>query len=94
MNGDNRAWNWEFAFEIFPEILSAITVTIGATVVAYFISLTIGLLFTLLRRSSFKPLSLLMAGIIEFIRATHRLFNCFLFSIQRRYLVFRLGHLF
>ncbi|WP_078392332.1 ectoine/hydroxyectoine ABC transporter permease subunit EhuD [Shouchella patagoniensis] len=77
MNGDNRAWNWEFAFEIFPEILSAITVTIGATVVAYFISLTVGLLFTLLRRSSFKPLSLLMAGIIEFIRATPPLVQLF-----------------
>ncbi|QDI92715.1 ectoine/hydroxyectoine ABC transporter permease subunit EhuD [Salicibibacter halophilus] len=70
-------WDWEFAFEVFPEIISAIGVTIGATVAAYFISLTLGLVLTLLRRSSFKPLSLLVAGIIEFIRMTPPLVQLF-----------------
>ncbi|QQK79417.1 ectoine/hydroxyectoine ABC transporter permease subunit EhuD [Salicibibacter cibi] len=70
-------WDWEFAFEIFPDILSAIGVTIGATVAAYFISLTLGLVLTLLRRSSFKPLALFVAGVIEFIRMTPPLVQLF-----------------
>ncbi|MBB6450694.1 polar amino acid transport system permease protein [Geomicrobium halophilum] len=71
------SWDWEFAFEVFPDIVGAIGVTIGATVVAYLISLVLGLVFTLLRRSSFKPLSLLMAGVIEFIRTTPPLVQLF-----------------
>ena len=70
-------WDWEFAFEVFPQIVSAIGVTIGATVAAYMISLTLGLVLTLLRRSSFKPLSLLVAGVIEFIRMTPPLVQLF-----------------
>ncbi|WP_099302022.1 ectoine/hydroxyectoine ABC transporter permease subunit EhuD [Bacillus sp. Marseille-P3800] len=73
----NDVWDWEFAFEIFPEILSAITVTISVTVIAYLISLTVGLLFALLRRSKIKPLSLLVGGIVEFIRATPPLVQLF-----------------
>ncbi|KQL57086.1 MULTISPECIES: ectoine/hydroxyectoine ABC transporter permease subunit EhuD [Bacillaceae] len=70
-------WDWAFAWEIFPEILSAITVTISVTVLAYFLSLTVGLVFALLRRSTFKPLALMIAGIIEFIRATPPLVQLF-----------------
>lgn len=73
----NKTWDWEFAIAIFPEILSAITVTIAATVIAYCISLTAGLVLTLLRRASFKPLALTVAGIIEFIRATPPLVQLF-----------------
>ncbi|MFB4160488.1 ectoine/hydroxyectoine ABC transporter permease subunit EhuD [Geomicrobium sp. JSM 1781026] len=70
-------WDWAFAFEIFPRILEGVWITIGATVAAYAISLTLGLVLTLLRRSSFKPLSLLVAGIIEFIRVTPPLVQLF-----------------
>lgn len=73
----NKTWDWEFAIAIFPEILSAITVTIAATIIAYCISLTAGLVLTLLRRASFKPLALMVAGIIEFIRATPPLVQLF-----------------
>ncbi|GAF14768.1 amino acid ABC transporter protein, permease protein [Bacillus sp. JCM 19046] len=76
MNGE-KAWNWEFAFEIFPEILSAISMTILVTFLAYAVSLSVGLLFTFLRRSSFKPVALLVAGIVEFIRATPPLVQLF-----------------
>lgn len=73
----NNTWDWEFAIAIFPEILSAITVTIAATIIAYCISLTAGLVLTLLRRASFKPLALTVAGMIEFIRATPPLVQLF-----------------
>lgn len=73
----NKPWDWEFAIAIFPEILSAITVTIAATIIAYCISLTAGLVLTLLRRASFKPLALTVAGMIEFIRATPPLVQLF-----------------
>lgn len=73
----NKTWDWEFAIAIFPEILSAITVTIAATIIAYCISLTAGLVLTLLRRASFKLLALTVAGMIEFIRATPPLVQLF-----------------
>lgn len=82
MNGE-KAWNWEFAFEIFPEILSAISMTILVTFLAYAVSLSVGLLFTFLRRSSFKPVALLVAGIVEFIRATPPLVQLFFLSSIR-----------
>ncbi|WP_059105541.1 ectoine/hydroxyectoine ABC transporter permease subunit EhuD [Shouchella shacheensis] len=73
----NTAWDWEFAFEIFPDIIGAIGTTISVTVIAFLIALIVGLILTLLRRSSFKPLSLLTAGIIEFVRATPPLVQLF-----------------
>jgi polar amino acid transport system permease protein len=70
-------WDWNFAIQIFPEIASAIWVVIGITFGAYIFSLIFGLVLTFLRRSSFKPLSMLTYGFIEFIRSTPPLVQLF-----------------
>ncbi|WP_313429185.1 ectoine/hydroxyectoine ABC transporter permease subunit EhuD [Siminovitchia terrae] len=70
-------WDWNFAIEIFPRISKAMWITLGATVAAYLIALTLGLVLTLLRRSSFKPLKWLTVGFIEFVRSTPPLVQLF-----------------
>ena len=63
-------WDWKFAVEILPELLRAVKITISATLVAFVLAAGSGLLLALGRRSSFKPLSLLLGGLIQFIRST------------------------
>lgn len=70
-------WDWEFAVSIFPRILEAMWITLGATILAYVIALTFGLLLTLLRRSRMKPLRWLTVGLIEFVRSTPPLVQLF-----------------
>lgn len=70
-------WDWNFAIEIFPRIFKAMWITLGATVAAYLIALTLGLVLTLLRRTSFKPLKWLTVGFIEFVRSTPPLVQLF-----------------
>ncbi|MFS8578814.1 MAG: ectoine/hydroxyectoine ABC transporter permease subunit EhuD [Novibacillus thermophilus] len=70
-------WDWNFALEIFPRIFDAMWITLAATVTAYGIALLFGLVLTLARRSSFKPLVWLTVGFIEFIRSTPPLVQLF-----------------
>lgn len=70
-------WDWKFAIEIFPQIANAIWLVIAITVCSYLVSLIVGLLLTLLRRSSFKPVSLSVYGLIEFVRSTPPLVQLF-----------------
>lgn len=70
-------WDWEFAIEIFPQIFSALWITLTATLAAYAIALTFGMMLTLARRSRFKPLVWLTVGFIEFVRGTPPLVQLF-----------------
>ena len=70
-------WDWNFAMEIFPRIFQAMWITLGATIGAYLIALSFGLVLTLLRRSTFKPLKWLTVGFIEFVRSTPPLVQLF-----------------
>ena len=70
-------WDWNFAIEIFPQIFKALWITLGATVAAYVIALTFGLVLTLVRRSTFKPIVWLAVGFLEFIRSTPPLVQLF-----------------
>jgi len=71
------SWDWKFAIETFPEIFSVIWLVIAITFGAYFVSLVLGLVLTLARRSSFKPLSWFVYGFIEFVRSTPPLVQLF-----------------
>lgn len=71
------SWDWNFAIEIFPEIFNVIWLVIAITLGAYAVALTFGLVLTLARRSSFKPLSLFVYGFIEFVRSTPPLVQLF-----------------
>ncbi|MEG6615001.1 ectoine/hydroxyectoine ABC transporter permease subunit EhuD [Peptococcaceae bacterium 1198_IL3148] len=70
-------WDWSYTVEIFPTLLDAMWVALAATVVAYSISLILGLFITLAGRSSFKPLIWLTLGFISFIRSTPPLVQLF-----------------
>lgn len=63
-------WDWNFAFSILPEILSALRITISATLVGFILALVLGLILIILRRSRIKPISKLTIGFITFIRNT------------------------
>lgn len=79
-------WDWNYAFSIVPQILSALKITISATFVGFLIAMIGGLVFAFSRRSKFKPLSLLAGGIVEFIRSTPLLIQLyFLFYVLPLY---------
>ena len=63
-------WNWDYAFSILPQILSALKITISATFVGFILALFLGLIFSVLVRSDIKIVSLAVKGIIQFIRNT------------------------
>jgi polar amino acid transport system permease protein len=70
-------WDWNYTFEVFPLILKAMWTTLSATIVAYALAMLLGLVLAVLRRSSFKPLTWIVIGLSEFIRATPPLVQLF-----------------
>jgi polar amino acid transport system permease protein len=63
-------WDWDYAFEVFPDIASALGVTISATVVGFLLALVLGLVWTLLIRSDNKIIHSVADGFVKFIRNT------------------------
>jgi polar amino acid transport system permease protein len=70
-------WDWDFAWEILPDLLRGLWVTIQATAVGITIAVTLGLVLALLRRSRFRLVSWPTAFTIEFIRGTPLLVQLF-----------------
>lgn len=70
-------WDWNYAFSIFPEIFSALKITISATFVGFLLALILGLILTILRRSDIKLISNITGGVITFIRNTPLLVQLF-----------------
>jgi polar amino acid transport system permease protein len=70
-------WNWNFAISIFPQIVDAMWITIGATVSAFFIAAILGLFWAGCRMSKVKPLVMIVTTIVEFIRSTPLLVQLF-----------------
>jgi polar amino acid transport system permease protein len=70
-------WDWEFAFEHFPEILGGMLITVIATLVGILIAVTLGLFLALGRRSGRKWISYPFSWFIEFVRSTPLLIQLF-----------------
>ena len=70
-------WDWEFAFERFPEILEGMLITVIATLFGIVIALTLGLVLALGRRAKSKWISYPFAWFIEFVRSTPLLIQLF-----------------
>lgn len=70
-------WDWEFAWDILPDLLRGLWVTIQATGVGIVIAITLGLVLALLRRSRLRLVSWPTAFVIEFIRGTPLLVQLF-----------------
>lgn len=70
-------WDWEFAWSILPELLNAMKITIAATIVGFLIASILGLVWVFCRRSTFKPLVIVVSWFVEFIRSTPLLVQLF-----------------
>lgn len=70
-------WDWDFVWEIFPDLLDGLWVTVQATAVGIVIALALGLVLAVARRSTIKLISWPVAAVIEFIRSTPLLVQLF-----------------
>ncbi|MCC5849556.1 MAG: ectoine/hydroxyectoine ABC transporter permease subunit EhuD [Verrucomicrobia bacterium] len=72
-------WDWAFAWEILPQLLSAMRVTVTATLLGMSLAVFGGLLLVMMRRSHIKTLSRSGYWTIEFIRGTPLLIQLYFF---------------
>lgn len=63
-------WRWDFTWAILPRLGWATLNTLLASGIGYGIALVLGLVFALLLRTGWKPLTLPLREVIEFIRST------------------------
>jgi polar amino acid transport system permease protein len=79
-------FDWQFAWQILPELLRASFYTIGITLAAFVIALALGLMLAVLRRSRVQWISWPTAFVIEFIRSTPLLIQLyFLYYVLPEY---------
>lgn len=72
------AWDWDFAFEIFPDLLEGMAITVAVTLIGIVIAVILGLFLALGRRSSRKWISYPTAWFIEFVRSTPLLIQLYM----------------
>jgi len=70
--------DWPFALDILPTLGHAALLTIGITAAGYAISLALGLLLALLRRSRHRLVGMPVAAAIEAVRGTPLLIQLYL----------------
>jgi len=70
-------WDWQFAIDILPDILSGLGITLWAVLWGMLIALTLGLAWAVCRRSRSRLLSWPSAAIVEFVRSTPLLVQIF-----------------
>lgn len=63
-------WDWAYAREILPLLLSGLKVTVIATVLGAAVAAVLGLVFALLRRSSNRIVARTAGFLVQFIRGT------------------------
>jgi polar amino acid transport system permease protein len=79
-------FDWQFAWEILPQLLQASLKTIGITLAGFAIAVVLGLFLAIARRSKGAWLSWPATGLIEFIRSTPLLIQAyFLFYVFPNY---------
>lgn len=71
-------WDWDYAFEIFPDMVQGMLVTIAVTMIGIVIAVILGLFLALGRRSDHKWLSYPTAWFIEFVRSTPLLIQIYM----------------
>ena len=63
-------WRWDFTFEILPRLLLATLNTLAAAGIGYGIALVLGLVFALAQRTPYRPVTMIVRELVEFIRST------------------------
>lgn len=70
-------WEWHFAWEILPDLLDGLVVTLKATGAGIALAMVLGLVLAILRRSRNRLISWPTGAVIEFIRSTPLLVQLF-----------------
>ncbi len=63
-------WSWDVAFDVLPQLLKGLVVTIEATIVASLIAYILGLAIAILKMSNSKSTRVSLYWMTEFIRRT------------------------
>lgn len=63
-------WSWDVAFDVLPQLLNGLVVTIEATIVASLIAYILGLAIAILKMSNSKSTRVSLYWMTEFIRRT------------------------
>ncbi|MDY0324460.1 MAG: ectoine/hydroxyectoine ABC transporter permease subunit EhuD [Candidatus Carbobacillus sp.] len=88
----NEIWNWQTAQDVFWKLIKVVPVTLEATFLGFALAAVLGLVWALMRRSTFRPISLLAYWMIEFVRSTPLLVQLlFLYLALPRFPVFVIG---
>jgi polar amino acid transport system permease protein len=70
-------WDWNYAFDILPDLLRALVTTIEITLLASAVALVLGLLIAIVRRTRIPVVDQLVWALVEFIRFTPLLVQIF-----------------
>jgi len=63
-------WDWAYTWDILPDLLRGLVVTVQATLVGSVVAMVLGLVFALLRRSRLVVVRIVTGGFVEFVRST------------------------
>ena len=63
-------WSWDVAFDVLPQLLKGLVVTIEATIVASLLAYVLGLGIAILKMSKSKLIRVCLYWITEFVRRT------------------------
>jgi polar amino acid transport system permease protein len=70
-------WDWGYAFEVLPQLLQALLVTLEITLLGSVVALLLGLLIAVLRQAHIPVLDQLLWAFVEFVRSTPLLVQVF-----------------
>lgn len=79
-------WDWDHAFEVLPELLAALVVTIEITALGSVLALVLGLVIAVVRRARIPVVDQVVWAFVEFFRSTPLLVQVFfLFFVLPRF---------
>jgi polar amino acid transport system permease protein len=70
-------WDWGYAFEVLPQLLEALLVTLEITLLGSVVALLLGLLIAVLRQARIPVLDQVLWAFVEFVRSTPLLVQVF-----------------
>ncbi|MDT7558279.1 MAG: polar amino acid transport system permease protein [Pseudonocardiales bacterium] len=70
-------WDWGYAFQVLPQLLRALLVTLEITVLGSVVALALGLVIAVVRRAKVPVLDQVLWAVVEFIRSTPLLVQVF-----------------
>lgn len=63
-------WSWPYTWEVLPQLLGVLKITVTATLVGFVVAVVIGLLLAIGRRSPIRLVVWAINGFVTFVRST------------------------